>query len=455
MSKYALVVLICLVASPAYAQVKLDVQDIGEMYQGNTGNAIILLTNTSDKPLRVLSVTPTNDLDHLGKITMPVTVDTGKSVDIPVTIFSRMDAGNRLHFFDINTDSPTKPHIAAVVHLFGLSVLDDSQPRVDLGTINTDGPIPAKSILLSSREVPNFRITRIIEVPDFVTAKILADGRTISMEGNAKAGWGLHDGYVKVALNSKVQPQAWIEVKADVHGDVVPSSNPFELGVFRTTKHPFVVQLKSRDGKPVTLGRISIKGIKGTTSKEPCIGDATNCAQISLTVADDQPNGRVTGTLHVELPDFHRQLPIKIGGFYLPETVKVHSLDEQKDKSGETSESVALNLKSALQKSTQRQSSVPHADPPGRGPVLRWQVSNESNIYGYLVYRAEAENGPFLRVNDDIVRTDGTKGDGVTSNYTWRDRSAAVGQTYWYYVGMIMLNGSKQQLSGPQKVIAK
>ena len=94
-------------------------------------------------------------------------------------------------------------------------------------------------------------------------------------------------------------------------------------------------------------------------------------------------------------------------------------------------------------------------DPPGQGPLLKWQVSNENNMYGYLIYRGDGENGPFLRVNKDIVRVGDNKGDGVTSTYAWRDDSATAGKTYWYYIGMLNRDGTKQQLSGPQQVKAK
>jgi hypothetical protein len=136
--------------------------------------------------------------------------------------------------------------------------------------------------------------------------------------------------------------------------------------------------------------------------------------------------------------------------------VKVHSLEEAMQKNSKASaEPPPLDLKSALQNSTQTHSATPPADQPGHGPLLKWQVSNENNIYGYLVYRGDAENGPFLRVNKEIVHVDAGKGDGITSTYAWRDDSATAGKTYWYYIGMLYRDGTKQQLSGPQAVKAK
>ena len=456
MLKTALAVTLSLIAAPAFAQVSFEAQDVGEIYQTNTGHSTIMFTNAGDKPVKILGVTPVYDKDGVGEFKLPATVAPKTSVNIPVTVFSGMDAGDHRHIFNIDTDIAKRPRLQPLVHLFGLSVLDDPEPKAELGTVNTNAVSPAKTVTLASREVPDFRITRIVETPDFATAKILPDGHTVSIAGNSAASWGRHDGFVKVALNSTVQPQAWIAVTADVHGDVIPSANPVEMGVFRTTKMPFAVQLKSRDGKPVKLGKLAVEGIQATPVQTDCVGNTRGCARVEVKLSPDQPGGRVQGKLLVELPDFHRTIPIDLGGLYLPESVKVHSLEEamQKNSKSSSAEPPPLDLKSALKKSTEA-ASPPMADPPGHGPLLKWQVSNESNIYGYLVYRGDAEHGPFLRVDKEIVRVGENKGDGITSTYAWRDDSATAGKTYWYYIGMLYRDGSKQQLSGPQAVKAR
>lgn len=456
MLKTVLAVSLSLIAASAFAQVSFEAQDVGEIYQTNTGHSTILFTNAGDKPVKIFAVTPAYDKDGVGEFKLPATVASRTSVNIPVTLSIAMAAGARSHVFDIVTDVAKPAKLQVLVHFFGLSVLDEPTPKVDLGAVNNNAAAPAKMVALSSREVPDFRITRIVETPDFAIAKVLSDGHTVSITGKTDASWGRHEGFVKVALDSSVQPQAWIDVKADVHGDVIPSSNPVEMGMFRTTKLPFVVQLKSRDGKPVKLGSVSIEGFKATATKVPCVGGAAGCAQINVLLDSGQQTGQVRGKLLVELPDFHRTIPIEMGGLYLPESVQVHNLNEEMEKNAKSSaEPPPLDLKSALQNSTQTHSAAPPADPPGHGPLLKWQVSNENNIYGYLIYRGDSENGPFLRVNKDIVRVGENKGDGITSTYAWRDESATAGKTYWYYIGMLNRDGSKQQLSGPQEVKAK
>ena len=90
--------------------------------------------------------------------------------------------------------------------------------------------------------------------------------------------------------------------------------------------------------------------------------------------------------------------------------------------------------------------------PPGNGPLLKWQVANEQQVYGYLVNRAGRESGPFVRVNPDVIKA-ASSGSGWT--YQWRDETALAGRTYWYYISIINKAGKIEQLSSPQKIVAK
>ena len=41
------------------------------------------------------------------------------------------------------------------------------------------------------------------------------------------------------------------------------------------------------------------------------------------------------------------------------------------------------------------------------------------------------------------------------SIYRWRDGNAKSGNSYWYYVNLVMQNGDKRSFTSPQKVLAK
>ena len=82
---------------------------------------------------------------------------------------------------------------------------------------------------------------------------------------------------------------------------------------------------------------------------------------------------------------------------------------------------------------------------PGDGPLLKWQVEAEKQAYGYAVFRAEAENGPFLRVSRPIIKR--ISADSTGASYAWRDKTAQAGKTYWYYVTTVYTDGHRVRLS--------
>jgi hypothetical protein len=124
-------------------------------------------------------------------------------------------------------------------------------------------------------------------------------------------------------------------------------------------------------------------------------------------------------------------------------------------ESGKSSKQSRVTPDFDLSKSL-KNATTDHLDdsPNGSGPLLKWQVANESGIYGYAIYRGATSDGQFDRVNKAIVKA-GNGGDGVTATYQWRDTSAVKGHEYWYYITIFNSNGSKTQLTGPQKVVAK
>lgn len=85
--------------------------------------------------------------------------------------------------------------------------------------------------------------------------------------------------------------------------------------------------------------------------------------------------------------------------------------------------------------------------PTGPLVTLRWTASKEHGTYGYLVYRAERRDGPFVRVNPTIIRARGV-GDEAEAVYVFVDEDVASGRTYHYYLDVITDAGAKQRFSG-------
>ena len=83
-------------------------------------------------------------------------------------------------------------------------------------------------------------------------------------------------------------------------------------------------------------------------------------------------------------------------------------------------------------------------------PVLSWTSHTENGVYGYIIYRARSEAGPFRRVNPRLVMRagDANASAGTANKYRYVDTSAEAGQTYYYYIDAVADSGRKQRLTG-------
>lgn len=431
--------------------------DAGEHYQFEIVECPIELHNTGDKAIHVSngrSRFPWDSIDT-GTITVPP-----KSVAyINAKMDLRNSEGRTAHAFGFDVDEPGQSRRGSEVSAFALSVLDQTKPMLDFGTVKTSEAMPERSIALSSREARDFRITGIESKPDWLDVTIAADGRSITARLKSNAPWGLihHDDFVKLKVNAPQQSQVWIGIQAEVQGDVAPDGNPFQLGLVRTgSKHEFLVRITSRSGDDFKVGALAVERIKGSAKAEPCVPAAKGCRLIQVDISDDNPTGKLEGLLSVELPDAKKTLPIELIGLLLSPDTKIHNMDEMTSQaeagaqSKAPATSKAADITSAL-KSSVRKDEPP---PPGQGPLLKWSAAHQAVIYGYAIYRADNASGPFLRVNKDIIRVV-QEGDDKSGSYQWRDNTAESGKTYWYSIGVINRNGSKQDLTGAQKVVAK
>lgn len=77
--------------------------------------------------------------------------------------------------------------------------------------------------------------------------------------------------------------------------------------------------------------------------------------------------------------------------------------------------------------------------------VLRWRARGEQQVYGYLVYRATAREGPYLRVSEDIVHVGEGGGEHA---YEFTDSSLEPCTTYYYYLDQVYRSGQRERFSG-------
>lgn len=78
--------------------------------------------------------------------------------------------------------------------------------------------------------------------------------------------------------------------------------------------------------------------------------------------------------------------------------------------------------------------------------TLRWKATDGDGNYGYQIYRAASRQGPYLRINPQIVHTpaDGAK----EHSYVYEDMAVKPGETWYYYVDTIDKAGIKRRFSG-------
>lgn len=97
---------------------------------------------------------------------------------------------------------------------------------------------------------------------------------------------------------------------------------------------------------------------------------------------------------------------------------------------------------------TSQSSSQPASEPAGhqRGKItLHWRIESADENYGFILYRAESESGPWTRVNKKIIPgIGGTTADPHEFEYV--DTDVIRGKDYWYRLIEVSLSGVESQM---------
>ncbi|MEO8672690.1 MAG: hypothetical protein ABI411_15330 [Tahibacter sp.] len=439
---------------------QVAVCEFGEVYQGRPAECLLEFSNPGDAPLRVSDLKPVNAADTIDSTSFELPPHGQHQVRLQIG--TEGESGIARHYVQFRSGDGATPQVAQAFG-FVATIIDEAKPKLIMGLVDLHDPArKAQRIAFVSREAPNFRIVSIAKAPDYLDLHIAADGQSLEARIKNDAEWGMHRDSVKLAIESPQQSELSFNVEADVHGDIVPSSNPYSLDLMRKgNRNEFMIRIEDRSGAALKLGKLSLDNLSGTVAAVPCIPKARSCRDLKLVISDEQPLGSVKGRVLVELPTVKRTLPIDAWGIFVKPDVQVRNLNDELAKSaGKAPETEVSGGQSAavggqkIGDLVRKAIKTNNQDvPAGKGPLVRWQVANEGLIYGYHVYRADAENGPFARINVDTIKT--LTEDDSGAAYTWRDSSAVSGKTYWYYVGTVYRTGKKEALSEPAKVVAK
>lgn len=451
-------------AAGSKSVIAVDLCKLDEFYANSSGQCDLTITNSGDKPIRLSQFVA---LKGVGSVDPPVVEIQPHAKAYAKLKVKAIDEAGLVRFpFSFKSSEPGFED-SGVANAYGyvLSALDDPRPEVDFGAVNIEAIAGHQKVLaLDSHDANTFRVLKVLEKPSYISASITPDGKHVRFGLLPGAPWGIHADTVTVAIDTPNQKEAWIKVKSDIRGDVVPDSNPFALGLMREgNRNEQLVRLTSRSGKEFEIGDVKLEGVEGRTEVLPCLPPSPGCRLIKLRVSDEQPKGVVRGVLRVELPKQGGALPIALWGMMVSKTTKVEDLGEKLARdakmSGSGSEISAvdhLDLGQRLKDAVSSESAPAAAPAPsteGKGPLLKWTIEHGAPVYGFQIFRSASVDGPFVRINGASIRS--TAQGTLPTSYQWRDESAKPGTTYWYYVGILDKNGSKRPLSKPQKVVAK
>ena len=437
----------------------VDGCSLGEIYAFSHAECRITLHNADEHPLAVqlstqaATVAPTSiTVPAKGSAEVLVSIDVGDNA-------GRIDRGVRVH--------PERGADAtAWVRGFALSALDTPHPQVDFGTVQLAAKPVEKTVELVSHDAAEFRIVRVLDHPEGIDVSIDPNGHTLHVRPREDIPLGILDGDIKLSIDTPHQHEAWVHVSGDVHGDITIENNPYWFGSLEAgTRRTVLIPLKSRAGRDFRVGAVRLEMVKGSVDVVPCEPAASSCKAIRLVFDDAQRAGLTRAKLDVELPDLHRHINVRIWGILQNSATPAAErgmmpMPQDADISAPWTEGIVDSVNAPVY-------AVPTDDPldaahgppppteapPGDGPLLKWGAADEAGAYGYQVFRADAESGPFVLQNAQVIRVHAKEYAGVP--YFWRDAQTTKGRTYWYYVGVVYKDGHKQALSTPRSKVAQ
>jgi hypothetical protein len=84
--------------------------------------------------------------------------------------------------------------------------------------------------------------------------------------------------------------------------------------------------------------------------------------------------------------------------------------------------------------------------------VVEWSTASELNTAGFNLYRSENPDGPFAKINDDLIPA---SPDPLTGgSYSYTDKNVSTGQTYYYQLEDVEISGGANRTEDTVKVKA-
>jgi len=452
-----------LMAATASPKSQLSVQncELGELYSSAAATCNAILVNLGDQPIRVSDFVP---MGFEGSVEPKAAqIAAHAQVSLSLKVDDANGVGDFRYGFRFHADEPRFPQRVVSAHGFMLSIFDDTKPAIDFGDVDLHEKLPQKEVTLSSQDVSEFSLVRVLAKPEWLDIQLSADHHGLTARIKPDAPWGRHDESIKLAVAADKQKEVSVSVRANIRGDIVTDADPVDLGTLIIGEpNEHIVRLTDRTGKDLSVAGVRLDSIKGAAEAKPCKQAAKSCREIRIVVSNEQPFGAINGKLSLEFPAYKQNVDIAVHGSMLKKGMKLAN-EGAKPAAGtapaaasapaKPDEATALDLRGALHGAAREAAMAAEPPPPGNGPLLKWTVAQSGSIYGFQIFRSDTQGGPFRLLNAAPLRS--TASDDKSVAYQWRDSTAVSGNTYWYRIGLIKKDGTKQSLTEPQKALAK
>jgi len=344
--------------------------------------------------------------------------------------------------FALVTDEPGVSRYRMSLSGFVMSAFAPELALVDFGRVTRGAPLE-KTIEITSREVDRLQVLRVEDVPAFLDldtkgrAGLADEGLLVRVRLKERPPLGLSTGRVVLWTNAPVQPRLELHYAAQVFADVEPETHPLSFQLVRIGEPRTIdVRLRSRSGRAFEVKEaVDTLGVVDVTS-EPCDG-GTGPSPCVVLHATAHVLGPLTlqGSLLVKVAGDAEVLPLTYGGMVVGPEARVQDLDV-------ATTAPPSPPATAVAPAPPPAANAPATTPPPRG--LSWRARNDEDLYGYVVYRADKEIGPFRRVSP-VIPVDSERG--VDHRYVFDDPTAVPGRTYFYYLDTIDRRGTTERFS--------
>ncbi len=85
--------------------------------------------------------------------------------------------------------------------------------------------------------------------------------------------------------------------------------------------------------------------------------------------------------------------------------------------------------------------------------IITWATESEEDNYGFNIYRGKTKDGPFVKINKEIIQGAGTAND--RREYIYADQPLEIGDTYYYYIESVSFAGQKEAFTPVSPVVVK